>query len=200
MTLLSVDANQLKNTKITDYKANFNVFSTNSDLEIKNVMKSSATTSIMRTILASLYNLVENGSQSLLNQMLSIDSAFIDQILSLSDTVERNLLIATAICCSAVILLTTFFLPYMFALQGIAQQMVEFVSKTNRESVSKVLKNCRAFNDYLETSSYLGAVNGEEASSSKTVEGPSKVVITGFARDEGSYSMSMGQKSEGSLN
>lgn len=125
----------------------------------------------MRRTLSCLFDLVENGSNELLTQMLDIDDAFITQILSLSDSVESLLLIVTLVCCSVTLLLTLFYLPYLFSLEKIQQQMIEFTAKTSKEEVTRILTNCKNFSEYIERNNYLnqpGMNDEEDAETHKT--------------------------------
>lgn len=87
--------------------------------------------------------------------MLAIDDAFLSQVLSISGDVERVLLIATICCCVLVLILSSFFVPYLWAVEAIHRQMMEFVMRTKPEVVETIIDNCKDFSEYIERNKYL---------------------------------------------
>eukprot|EP00347_Sterkiella_histriomuscorum_P011733 403371316 len=160
MTLFQDDVSFFENGYSAQFVAKHNIFDTNSVEEIQAVMRKSDTT--MQTILSLLYNIVFNGSDQLLQQMLEIDNKFIVQILSHGDEIINLLLIFTICCCGIILVLTTFYLPYYFGVEHIQKQMIEFVHKTSKESVNQIIKSCKEFLEYIEKNKFLTDENDQE--------------------------------------
>ncbi|CDW91454.1 UNKNOWN [Stylonychia lemnae] len=166
LTLLQDYTSQLGNYEISDFIASFNIYETNTVQEIQKAMKIEDIS--MRTILSYLFYLVENGSNIMLTQIKSIDQQFIQSVLKHGDSIIEMLLIFTLVCCGIILIQTTFYIPFLFGVEEIQKQMLQFTYKTDKVKVSEIIKNCKELSDYIESNKFLQEEEGSKQNNRTT--------------------------------